>query len=65
MSQRYGHPRVLGIPIPKSQAFWASPSHITAMFGHPPVPFRDAQIASVLVIPSKKMLDFAGKSKTF
>ena len=24
-SQRFGHPRVLGIPIPKSLAFWASP----------------------------------------
>ena len=25
VSQRFGHPRVLGIPIPKSLAFWASP----------------------------------------
>ena len=25
MSQRFGHPRVLGIPIPISLAFWASP----------------------------------------
>ena len=25
LSQRFGHPRVLGIPIPKSLAFWASP----------------------------------------
>ena len=32
VSQRFGHPRVLGIPIPKSLAFWASPSHITAAF---------------------------------
>ena len=24
-AQRFGHPRVLGIPIPKSLAFWASP----------------------------------------
>ena len=30
--QRFGHPRVLGIPIPKSLAFWASLSHITAAF---------------------------------
>ena len=32
LSKRFGHPRVLGIPIPKSLAFWASPSHITAAF---------------------------------
>ena len=32
VSQRFGHPRVLGIPIPISLAFWASPSHITAAF---------------------------------
>ena len=32
MSQRFGHPRALGIPIPKSPAFWAPPSHITAAF---------------------------------
>ena len=25
LSQWYGHPRVLGIPIPISLAFWASP----------------------------------------
>ena len=25
LSQRFGHPRVLGIPIRKSLAFWASP----------------------------------------
>ena len=25
LSQRFGLPRVLGIPIPKSLAFWASP----------------------------------------
>ena len=25
LSQRFGHPRVLGIPIPISLAFWASP----------------------------------------
>ena len=25
VSQRFGHPRVLGIPIPISLAFWASP----------------------------------------
>ena len=25
VSQRFGHPRVLGIPIPKSLAFWTSP----------------------------------------
>ena len=24
-AQRFGHPRVFGIPIPKSLAFWASP----------------------------------------
>ena len=24
-----GHPRVLGIPIPKTLVIWASPSHIT------------------------------------
>ena len=34
-------------------------------FGLPPVPSRDAQIPSVLVIPSKKILDFEGKWKTF
>ena len=32
VSQRFGHPRVLGIPIPTSLAFWASPSHIAAAF---------------------------------
>ena len=32
VSQRFKHPRVLGIPIPISLAFWASPSHITAAF---------------------------------
>ena len=26
--QSYGHPRVLGIPIPKTLVIWASPSHI-------------------------------------
>ena len=62
---------VLGIPT-----FWASPfpyhwrfGHplliLLQHFGHPPVPSRDAQIPSVLVIPSKTILDFAGKSKTF
>ena len=30
-------------------------------FGHPPVPSRDAQIPSVLVIPSKKNAGFRGK----
>ena len=25
LSQRFGYPRVLGIPIPISLAFWASP----------------------------------------
>ena len=60
MSQRFGHPRVLGIPIPKSLAFWASPSHITAAFwvaceqAFGRAPSRDAQIPSALVIPSKK-----------
>ena len=32
VSQRFGHPRVLGVPIPISLAFWVSPSHITATF---------------------------------
>ena len=32
VSQRLGHPRVLGIPIAISLAFWVSPSHITAAF---------------------------------
>ena len=32
LSQRFGHPRVLGMTIPISLAFWASPSHITAAF---------------------------------
>ena len=32
VSQRFGHPRVLGIPIPISLAFWVSPSHMTAAF---------------------------------
>ena len=32
VSQRFGHPRVLGIPIPISLAFWVSPSNITAAF---------------------------------
>ena len=32
VSQRFGHPRVLGIPFPISLAFWESPSHITAVF---------------------------------
>ena len=27
--QWYGHPRVLGFPIPKTLVIWASPSHIT------------------------------------
>ena len=57
-SQRFGHshsqiPSVLGIPF----SYYCS--------ADPPVPSRDAQIPSVLVIPSKKILDFAGKSKTF
>ena len=29
VSQWYGHPRVLGIPIPKTLVIWTSPSHIT------------------------------------
>ena len=28
-SQWHGHPRVLGIPIPKARVIWASPSQIT------------------------------------
>ena len=52
-------------------AFWASPRFrhplliLLQRFGHPLVPSRDAQIPSVLVIPSNKILDFAEKSKTF
>ena len=53
---------VLGIPIPKYLAFWASPSRVTAAFW---ASSRDAQIPSVLVIPSKKIVGFVGKSKTF
>ena len=58
MSQRFGHPR---------PAFWASPfpNHplltLLQRFGHPPVPSGDAQIPSVLVIPSKKNSGFHGK----
>ena len=48
-------PRSQGSLLPAVTAFWAS-----LRFGHP-----HSQIPSVLVIPSKKMLDFAGKSKTF
>ena len=58
---------ILGIP-----AFWASPfpnpyrfGHplliLLQRFGHPPVPSRDAQIPSVLVILSKKGFGFRGK----
>ena len=56
-------PRVLSYPL--SQRFGHPLLILLQLFGHPPVPSRDAQIPSVLVIPSKKMLDFAGKSKTF
>ena len=53
-------------------AFWASPfpnpwrfGHplliLLQRFGHPPVPSRDAQIASVLVIPTKKKRGIRGK----
>ena len=54
VSQRFGHPRA---------AFWASPfpNHPLQRFGHPPVPSGDAQIPSVLVIPSKKNSGFHGK----
>ena len=58
MSQRFGHPR---------PAFWASPfpNHplltLLQRFGPPPVPSGDAQIPSVLVIPSKKNSGFRGK----
>ena len=58
VSQRFGHPR---------PAFWASPfpNHplltLLQRFGHPPVPSGDAQIPSVLVIPSKKNSGFRGK----
>ena len=38
VSQRFGHPLLI----------------LLQRFGHPPVPSRDAQIPSVLVIPSKK-----------
>ena len=60
VSQRFGHPHsqipnVLGIPF----------SNYCSVLGIPRYPLGDAQIPSVLVIPSKKMLDFAGKSKTF
>ena len=60
VSQRFGHPHsqissVFGHPL----------LILLQRFGHPPVPSRDAHIPSVLVIPSKKILDFAGKSKTF
>ena len=44
---RVGH-SVLGIPF----SYYCS--------ADPPVPSGDAQIPSVLVIPSKKILDFAG-----
>ena len=47
--QHFGHPLLI----------------LLQRFGHPPAPPGDAQIPSVLVIPSKKILDFAGKSKTF
>ena len=49
LSQRFGHPLLI----------------LLQRFGHPSVPSRDAQIPSVLVIPSKTILDFAGKAKTF
>ena len=29
MSQWYGHPRVLGVPIPKTLLIWASPGNLT------------------------------------
>ena len=59
-SPRFGHPHsqipsVLGIPF----------SYYCSVLGIPRYPLGDAQIPSVLVIPSKKVLDFAGKSKTF
>ena len=58
---------LLGFP-----AFWASPFPNPLRFGHPrlillqcfehpPVPSRDAQIPSVLVIPPKKILGFRRK----
>ena len=60
LSQRFGHPHSQ-IPSVLGKTLLI----LLQRFGHPPVPSRDAQIASVLVIPSKEMLDFAGKSKTF
>ena len=37
LSQRYGHPRVLGIPIPKTLVIWASPSYITSFSSPEPL----------------------------
>ena len=74
---RYRDHRASGCHVPdtsRSQRFWQSHSQIPSVLGipfsyycsaDPPEPSRDAQIPSVLVIPSKKILDFAGKSKTF
>ena len=61
-----------GVPSLPLTTFWASPfpnpyrfGHplliLLQRFGHPPVPSRDGQIPSVLVIPSKKKSGFRAK----
>ena len=58
VSQRYGHPLVLGIPIPKTLVISASPSHITLAIC---VRFRvtgDAHITRVLGMGMPKTLVF-------
>ena len=56
---------VLGIPIPNSLAFWASPSHITAAFWASLGTLPGCPNPQCFGHPSKKILDFAAKSKTF
>ena len=61
LSQRFGHPRVLGIPIPKSLAFWASPSHVTAAFWASPGTLRRCPNPQCFDHPLQKNAGFHGK----
>ena len=61
MSQRFGHPRVLGIPISKSLAFQASLPHITAAFWVSPGTLPGCPNPQCFGHPLKKKFGFRGK----
>ena len=65
----YQSSKLLGPSSPNKHgvvtAFWASPSHITAAFWASPGTLPGCPNPQCFGHPLQKMLDFAGKSKTF